>query len=428
MTIDPTVSKPDQPKSDTSEVRLTHLHFGTGRLGLGLVAPCFQKPGSSLYLLNRAVSGSKDTGATALSSERRNVLLQDNPDRCYVIQKPGGAEADRHVVHYDGFFAYGDDDIEDIVHGILTEALKGQGSLAVVVTASVLRTRNYGPIVRALNAIATMAAADHRIGTVILVACENTISAHDVFRDEDLAALLSPAAHDRVIRVHALSDRMCVGLEEDTTGQHPTVLVRAEDYGSLKLEMTEATEHLVPLLSGSGVEFSRHVDTEKQIKNWLLNGTHSLIALRAYQDSDGDHDLKLNQYLESRPEHAQFAREVMDEMRDGVSALLRKDVRFESFVRDVDVDDYLNGAAAAILKRFSATDDPITRILARFQAPTSDAVDSVASFSKRLVDRVDAPMRAFEEEHGSVPAAATHSVQSLLRLLASGTFIDSHAA
>jgi hypothetical protein len=40
---------------------------------------------------------------------------------------------------------------------------------------------------------------------------------------------------------------------------------------------------------------------------------------------------------------------------------------------------------------------------------------------------VDEPMRAFESEHGTVPAAATHSVQSLLRLLASGTFIDATA-
>ena len=425
MTTETTTPHVAERTSDAAGAQLLHIHFGTGRLGLGLVAPSFQKPGSALYLLNRGVSGSKETGDTALSSERRNALLRDNPDRCYVIQKPGSVESERRVVHYDGFFAYGDDDIEQIVETIVAEASKAQDRTAVVVTASVLKTQNYGPVVRALNAMAALASAGSGIDAIILVACENTISAHDVFRDDDLASLLSPEAHERVIRVHALADRMCVGLEEDATGRHPTVLVRAEDYGSLKLELTKGTEHLVSLLAGTEVEFSYHVDTEKQIKNWLLNGTHSLIALRAYQDSDGDHDLKLNQYLESRPENAQFAREVMEEMRDGVAVILRKEARYEGFVRDVDVDDYLTGASHAILRRFSATEDPITRILARFQAPTTDSVDTVASFSKRFVDRVDAPMRAFEEEHGTVPVAATHSVQSLLRLLASGTFIDS---
>ena len=46
---------------------MLHIHFGAGRLGLGLVAPFFQKPGSELYLLNRATSGSNPTGSAGLS-------------------------------------------------------------------------------------------------------------------------------------------------------------------------------------------------------------------------------------------------------------------------------------------------------------------------------------------------------------------------
>lgn len=60
---------------------MMHLHFGTGRLGLGLVAPFFQTPGSQLHLLNRATSGTNATGATALSPERRNRLLQSHPEQ-----------------------------------------------------------------------------------------------------------------------------------------------------------------------------------------------------------------------------------------------------------------------------------------------------------------------------------------------------------
>src|SRR3990170_2698825 len=82
---------------------MLHIHFGAGRLGLGLVAPFFQKPGSELYLLNRAASGTSPTGTTSLSPGRRNELLRDHPDREYFIQKPAGSPSDRQSVHYDRF-------------------------------------------------------------------------------------------------------------------------------------------------------------------------------------------------------------------------------------------------------------------------------------------------------------------------------------
>ena len=53
---------------------MLHIHFGTGRLGLGLIAPYLQTVESDLYLLNRAVSASNATGETALSPARRNQI------------------------------------------------------------------------------------------------------------------------------------------------------------------------------------------------------------------------------------------------------------------------------------------------------------------------------------------------------------------
>ena len=53
-------------------------------------------------------------------------------------------------------------------------------------------------------------------------------------------------------RVHALVDRMCVGLEEDNTTAHPTVRVVAEEYGSLKLGLYRETEPLVASAGGTG--------------------------------------------------------------------------------------------------------------------------------------------------------------------------------
>jgi hypothetical protein len=439
MTAISSISRPNfsVPGLSRTTNGLLHLHFGAGRLGLGLIAPAFQRPGSQLFLLNRAVSGYKATGGTALSPARRNELLRDNPARTYVIQKPGGGADDRRVVHYDDFFEYDDDNLEDFIHGVLAGPFRGP--VSVVVTASLLSAENYGPVIQALNVIARVAQRGGRLddghqgggrlsGRIYLVACENTLSAREVCDDERLSGLLSPEARERVTCVHALVDRMCVGLEEDDAGEAPGVLVRAEEYGSVKLELTPETEELEEACRGSGVEFSRHVDTEKQIKSWLLNGTHWLLALDAFHKTGGDRELKLNRFIRSSPENERFARGVMGEMRDGVAALLRSDPAYAGFVRDVDVDWYLDGAAEAILKRFMGTDDPMLRILARFQAPKPDLCNTVESFTKRLADRVDAPMRAYEAEKGTIPAAASHSIQSLVSLLASGRFIDMPAA
>jgi hypothetical protein len=366
------------------------------------------------------MSDDRATGATALAPGRRNQILGENPDRRYVIRPPGSSDSAAELVRYDSFHAYTDDSVEAVIRA-QAEVPAREGAVFLV-TASVLRVENYAPILRALD---TLAALSPEI-PIFLIAGENAFSADDVLRQAPHAAALSREGRARIVAVPALVDRMCVGLEEDRSGPHPAVLVRAEQYGSMKLELNPDTEALVELCRGSRVEFSRHVAVEKQIKSWLLNGTHSLIALSAFQAAAGDPELRLDTYL-AQPAHAHFAAEVMTEMREGVAALLRQDPRYAAFRTDVDVEDYLDGAARSILQRFHETQDPITRILARFQAPTSEAVHTVESFSRRFADRVDGPMRAYEELHGTVPPAASHSIQDLLRLIASGMFVDARS-
>lgn len=397
---------------------MLHVHFGAGRLGLGLVAPFFQTTGSELYILNRAVSSRKATGETGLSSARRNQLLSGNPGKLYVIEPPGGQSGQRQEVHYDGFFAYDDDTSDDILQAILDASRAKRDG--IVVTASLLVAENYRPVLRLLH----LAAECDEVGPLFLVACENTLSAYQVLEERILCEAVSDQVRAHVTCVHALVDRVCVGLEEDTKGKHPAVLVRAEEYGSLKLELRDGTKALAQALEGSKVEFTRHVHTEKQVKNWLLNGSHWLIALAAFNESKGDQMLKLNEFLSASPERKEFASRLMSEMSEGVAVILRSDPRYADFVDEVDPDRYLHGASRAILGRFLQNEDPIKRILARFQAPSPEAPGSVETFSKRLSDRVDEPIRAYQEKTGTPPAAASQSVHSLLRLLASGTFID----
>src|SRR3954471_12195342 len=140
------------------ERTMLHIHFGAGRLGLGLVAPFFQKPGSELYLLNRAVSGSNETGATALSPGRRNELLRGHPDKQYFIQKPAGTPSDRRAVRYDDFIAYGEDDVDKSVGSIVRDSSGWKAG--VVVTASILKAENYPPVIKALNLLSKLRQED----------------------------------------------------------------------------------------------------------------------------------------------------------------------------------------------------------------------------------------------------------------------------
>src|SRR5438874_6853551 len=117
---------------------MLHIHFGTGRLGLGLVAPFFQSSGSELFLLNRARSGKNATGSTALDPSRRNELLEKNSKHLYAIDAPGGTGARelteaREQVLYDGFFAFDDDKVSETIGKILEQSDEKQK--AVIVTA-----------------------------------------------------------------------------------------------------------------------------------------------------------------------------------------------------------------------------------------------------------------------------------------------------
>jgi hypothetical protein len=246
--------------------------------------------------------------------------------------------------------------------------------------------------------------------------------------NQELSKLIRPATRCHVKCVHALVDRMCVGLEEyagdETTGGQPTVLVRAEEYGSLKLELRPEMEDLPAICQGSRIEFSRHLDVEKQIKSWLLNGAHWLIALSAFQQSKGDTALKLNEFLVNDPKQQRFAAAVLQEMRDGIEILLRKQPQYAAFTRDRNASDYLDGAAKMILRRFSTTEDSMSRILARFRAPKPQEVMTIEEFTKRFLDRVDPPLTAYQEEKGIAPAAASQGLFSLSRLVAAGQFVD----
>jgi hypothetical protein len=405
---------------------MLHIHFGAGRLGLGLVAPILRRDGASLFILNRAVSAGSVTGGTAVDPARRNALLQDHPHNTYVLKTPGGDGQVRERVTYDGFFTYqSSEDIPRIVERILEQSPRaGEG---VVVTASVLTAEHYEPVVQALNTLSeAKAGTADRVGDLYLIACENTVSAAEVLDHERFAQVLSETTRAHTRCVHALVDRVCVELEEAEVDGVPTLVVMAEEYAALKLKTGPESEGLEKLLEGTGATFSHHLEVEKDIKSWLLNGSHWLIALTAFQETEGNADLRLNAWLAEHPDHRLFAEEIISEMRDGVEALLLAEPPYAAFVHDVNVTDYLDKAATAILARFEANEDTIARILARFRAPTPDAISTVEQFIGRFLSRIEGPITAFERKYGTPPISTTHSLFNLFRLQANGMYVDSN--
>ena len=407
---------------------MLHIHFGTGRLGLGLVAPFLQSPNSELFLLNRASSGKNATGSSSLHPSRRNELLKNSSRRQYMVDTPGvipgkdGREP-RENVYYDGFYSFEADRVQHAIRDILANS--EEKDKGIVVTASVLTADNYAPVVEALNVLCSMKESDNNaIGDVYLIACENTVSAGDVLTHKDLTARIREETYRHARCVHALVDRVCVGMEECSFLGEPSVLVHAEEYGSLKLQLCSNTEKLPELLRGTRAEFSRYLDVEKDIKSWLLNGSHWLIALTAFQETGGDAALKLNEFIMSTEDHELYSSEIVNEMRDGVEALLRSDPQYANFVRDVDVSAYLDGAASCILERFKCNEDTIMRILARFRAPSRDEVTSIQSFVDRFLHRIEPPLVAYQALKGVPAKSATQGIFNLFRLQASGTYVD----
>jgi hypothetical protein len=357
---------------------------------------------------------------------RRNELLQNQSRQEYLVETPGTSTDPRERVHYDGFYAFTEETIQSTIAEILERSqAKDRG---IVVTASVVTVDNYGPTVSALNTICKVKAAGKPIGDVYLVACENTVSAYEVFAHEGLGKQLDEETRSQVRCVHALVDRVCVELEECSIDGEPILAVRAEEYGSLKLELGPHTEGLPELLKGSRIEYSRYLDVEKDIKSWLLNGSHWLIALTAFQETGGNADVKLNEFITETEDHKLYAAEVIGEMRDGIEALMRSQDQYADFVRDVDVSAYLDGAAESILNRFKANEDTITRILARFRAPTPDEVSTVQQFIDRFLHRIEEPLVAYQEKKGVPPKSATQGIFNLFRLQASGTYVDTGRA
>lgn len=442
---------------------MLHIHFGCGRLGLGLIAPYMRTADSELVLFNRSPSDSPSAQAgwlvdrpsqafdsppaegdlvTPTDAVGRNALLADGANRgdgeppYYLISHSNGHDQrGRSRVRYNRFFTYGDD-IDTLIHNVLEQSC--QKHKGVIVSSALMQVQHYAGVVRALNVLrganemsgpaahndATQV-QEKRIGRLYFVACENMFDTADVLADEAFADMLGTPGQRPIHCVTALVDRICSRMDRCMEDGRERLLVSTESYGKLTLHEESGQTALAEMLAGSKVTFSKHLQTEREIKVWLLNGSHLLIALTAFRETNGDMDLKLNEFIADSTMHRYFAGEIITEMRDGVEAVLQSDPTYASFLHDVDITAYLDETAACILSRFAHNEDSVIRILNRFRAPAEDDIFAVQTFVSILLRKIERPLHAYAEKFGVPPKASTEALVNVLRLQASATYANS---
>ena len=142
---------------------MLHLHFGAGRLGLGLAAPFFKKEQSDLFLFNRLNSSPNPTGDAGLAPARKTQLLKNHPNHMYVIQTPG-REKVLEKIGYTSFNSYDERTIEQTIASVAEGSAVSQKG--VVVTASIVDPSNYTSVITALNLLSQMRADGANTGRI----------------------------------------------------------------------------------------------------------------------------------------------------------------------------------------------------------------------------------------------------------------------
>src|SRR5438094_6971435 len=88
-----------------SHVEYTHIHFGAGQLGLGLIVPLSKKAGNKIMVLN-------PTG----NKKRESIYKLLNKTKKYII------EPDKEQITIDGFHLFSEHVKDKFLQGTLTNS------------------------------------------------------------------------------------------------------------------------------------------------------------------------------------------------------------------------------------------------------------------------------------------------------------------
>jgi hypothetical protein len=416
---------------------MRHIHFGAGHFGLGFGSWLFWKAGIHTVLVNRSSRDERVDPPDTVSKRRRNELLGRRKyavSDAALFDKNNGAELIDYVSISD-FLEYNENDYNS---PILNSHFEYDAPLCI--TFSLSRLDNYRiPLAFVRQGLAARNAKNVN-HPVYIMAFENSISAADTMTR--LSTPNEPSSLlDSVIPLEVCVDRVCTMIDENDgileveTERHARLVIQnAPRTDALK----EAFAHIPNI-----VQFSDYIDIEKNKKRWILNGSHALIAITSQfhglrELGDFFHEDNLpeppNQPSRRAPDlraRIEFSKGVIAEMLEGFILCTTKTEAGAEYL--VNREDDLGAYAEEIYQRMSNTYDTTSRIVKKFVAPRLEhdrqsnklsVINTVTDFFNWARPRVEEPIRAYIEQHGSAPKYTVSALINMFVMVSEGDFLE----
>lgn len=343
-----------------------HVHFGAGKLGLGLVVPALEKSQTRYVILQRP---SRDWHALAESGASRVPLRINGEDvvpagLCLITQAEIGVAAERGSSIVDLVAA----SPEGQGHVVLTSDQAVWSELAG--RASSFSCTLGGAIGKVLEPLLSKLPLRRKGFRPTLYACEN---------DLDSVECLAEQLKKRVDVIPCMVDRICSG-RTVIGGDLPSIDVEAEEHtGSIVLlEKSAQSQDEIPL-DGETVQVPDNNEIAEYLfiqKKRLVNSMHTVLAFSTLVEYDAN-NTSLFHWDIALPHLPLLNYEKADPaMKDLVWAwavaqilVLMKEMGVDLMTEahSADTDDELAeqmlGVARQTLERFSSVEDTTTRVL-----------------------------------------------------------------
>lgn len=426
---------------------MQHVHFGAGRLGLGLAVALSSKAGIYPTVFNRTTASQAIRQGDLISPARRNELLAERPR--YLLQSLASSTLSAspkflQTVELKSFVTY-----EDTRGPTPTHLKHFMEDEPYLVTCSVGNESGYAfPSHTVAKALAKRkeAGINHPI---FLMTYENNIRV-DFFASlirERLIHSKSRKFFDSLPLhpVDSIADRICVGLSQAGTGdpKHTRLTVMCEPYHHVFVDAkafrnTDLETALMPVKDC--VEATRYLDLETMKKLWLLNGTHGLVALMAIYDdkktlpqffNDAPFDNKDKPASEYRnlpfKEASSKLRTIQGILREfgtglRTELLLNHEERGQQFIDNYFSSSQEEEYREELIERFTRVQDVPGRIVHQFRPPTNDKPEQTSLFLKRFVPRIVPPMESYITAKGDAPTQSTRAVLRMLEMIEKGYY------
>jgi len=376
---------------------LHHVHFGAGKLGLGLVGWISNHLNLQLYIANRS-----NPATGILSARNRLIAEQFGYDIAY---GPTVVEAIRvvAVLNLDNV-----GDRQELVSLIASPETQLLTTSMVEAHPSVMSIIREGLLQRARAAAQPL----------YILACENELKSEDLLAhiESGLTEKDANAIRNAGTFIPCVVDRVCVGV----SALRGRTIVAAAQFGRLSLPPNADRAFFEGRLSqaardANAIAIEHDIEFAEIKKKWLFNGPHLIIAINAYYDGH----LTFHEYVQN---NSDLAQEIFHEFAMGCFHVCSQNTRLLAMGVD-KIYRQIQNEVSINQQRFRDFPDSTQRIISRFLEPTKDKPNTLQLFFKNLRYKVVEPATTYCESEGQMPHRISYTLLRLIELIADGRFI-----